>query len=377
MKLPGLDIPYEIGLRLYQCGTAFGITDRNTVSIAPHISAFVERVGTLEGLDVRGQGSFNIFYDLSPDLQIEALSLGGFDGGSANVGMRRGKPHRGTMQKLSGDDAYEMEKAWAELWYGLLACVAGVGPKIYAAGFTSKKEVVVFLQKGIGELKELADSRLVNVDGQLELQEKPWREGFLYAASLFKVINDVSQMGMILCDIKPGNIIMMNDTDVLLIDFDPAFTVILDEDNSVWDPECIVFLNTFLLLSSARCHANSSAMQGATYLLPSNLMMLMYNIKTKGAATSLCSIFLRMKRDEALRLPGLMRASREQPQRLVQSIMHHAGHYLGWWRAKFGGQDSRCGPPYSYDDRVPVIEQIALRLYDEALPAEGPLLEAE
>lgn len=355
--LPGTEISYDKGHDMYRHGVAFCNTKFNTVAYSADLSHFVNEVGTLSNADHRisqlDRGEYNNFYSLSAELQARASAFGQYDQ-PLSIGMRRTRFIKKPDRNNPAVFARFVEKEWTELWYGLMAAAAGIGPPIIGGGLTSHDTGVMLMQRGIQSVKDLMEDT--------NLKEK---HGNVYALSLDKLMVATGTIGMILCDIKPGNMIVMSNEDLLLIDFDPSFTVMLQPDDKMWNSECVEFINIFLLLSHTACLLNTEAVKGLTFFVRARLRTLIDKFSTSASdSNDLCGIFVKMARANASYMGTLMKVASTNPKMLAAHILYMAGHYLGWYSKRDESQlpDDQydCIPKLAYGPNdLPIIEQIA------------------
>jgi len=354
--LPGTSVEYDTGLNLYREHVGFGNTSMNTVAYSAELSALVEDIGTSDpdsygGMKFVGNGSFNEFYALSEGLHQRVLAVAGGDGLGMNtkIGMRRMQSKRKVRPDVDLPKYTRIQElSWAELWYGLIAHLAGIGVRIFAASWTTHM-AVSFIEQGSSNLQDLIDDKH-GVPALTDRERLGQRRGNAYAISLETIMRATGNIGMVLADMKPENIVVMDESTLKFIDFDPKYTVILDNGIG-WDSECVEFINIFLLLSYMLCRRNTDVGRGLLSQVIRRFETLLNTIKQK--QTKLCNIFLQIVKNNA-KNSGLGLAATEYPNGLASEVLYQAGHYIGWW-----DNPSKACPPFSYNEYKPIIEQIA------------------
>ena len=348
--LPGTNVNYLMGLELYQSKQyAFCNTQMNTVSYTTKLHAIVESIESMTHdypeLTPGPTGSFNDFFTLSDQLRRVVTEAAGdiytqYDE-PPSVGLRRSVVQR--------DYTDTPGSVWTELWYALIANAAGIGPKIFAGGLTSSGRAVLLMEHG----------KLGSLDSFLLIHPEQYDTGRAYSPSLKQLLAKSGRLGMVLGDIKPGNIIVMTDTELQFIDFDPKFTVLLEADT--FDHKCVEFINTFLLLSQMMCHAKGSTVRGLEEDLIDTLKM-GYSMLNGGVGGGLCGILGRLLKNDRRLISKNDTTSRMDL--VAKHVLFMAGEYLGWWQ---GGVDRGCLIPWKFEDRKPIIVQItdaALRVHE-------------
>lgn len=348
---------YLVGLELYQSKQyAFCNTQMNTVSYTTELHATIESIESMTHdypeLTPGPTGSFNDFFTLSDQLRRVVTEAAGYIytqyDEPPSVGLRRSVVQR--------DYTDTPGSVWTELWYALIANAAGIGPKIFAGGLTSSGRAVLLMEHG----------KLGSLDSFLLTHPEQYDTGRAYSPSLKQLLAKSGRLGMVLGDIKPGNIIVMTDTELRFIDFDPKFTVLLEA--GTFDHKCVEFINTFLLLSQMMCHAKGSTVRGLEEDLVATLNVgysMLNGVGGDQHDQQLCGILGRLLKDEHRLIKRLKNDWLASHMDLVaKHVLFMAGEYLGWWQ---GGVDRGCLIPWTFKDGEPIIIQIvnaALHVHD-------------
>lgn len=175
------------------------------------------------------QGANNVARILSKESSNDVLRNAGYDDRIGRAVVIRGP--------VRYSDTTETD--WQEAWNSLWASSVGLHPTVYAV-VNTKANGVKYLVQGGSDMNNLLNGDVSDL-------------GVEYAAPLRDAIKKASSFGVIMTDIKPGNIVYMPDKTVMFIDLDPHMTL-MAADEMYASAECCEFVNILMLLSYMYCN---------------------------------------------------------------------------------------------------------------------------
>jgi len=232
----------------------------------------------------------------------------------------------------------EPDFGWQEAWMVLHAAARGVHPRVYGCVLFKRPDdrrsaACYVMESGID-----LHTFLIKYPHRAETSVLPL--GYLLEWALKRA----SDMGLLLSDNKTDNMVVILDgTDqpklIKFIDFGADFARLDDAD-----PECIYFINAFLLVNQAKCSLRGYA----TASMTSNILERLGELITKyeeTTQTNLCHILVYMKADEARRWSSLF--GEKDPTDIAKGVVHQARHY-----------NVDCGEQGQFDKGRPLVPQM-------------------
>lgn len=140
---------------------------------------------------------------------------------------------RVSKRPVEEDDEETLYQSCIELWYALQAGVLKIGPAILISGLLSDNRIGMIMERGKYSVHDYLKEQF------------PQPHDCKYAESLQSQVQKASENGWLLCDINTRNMIITKENEILLIDFDSAQTVVLND----FDAACVEFINLFLLIN--------------------------------------------------------------------------------------------------------------------------------
>lgn len=375
-NIPGSGTSYEDGLNLFLQGASFGCKANGDVIMETwaerdakdpanndSLGLLLDQFATAsnawldENSTARGRGSYNNFWNIRRDntfLRHIFENVYGDTSGTVpsffhlitsgtrfeapfSVGVRRSK----LAQPLT--NVTEARKAWEENFMCFKAFKAGIGVRIMGCVWreypTQVLEVGVDLDKWIDGIDTI--ERLGRHHWDQEHNERRYRLGAAAAQSLVDAFTTAGQIGMLLMDLKGGNMVVLNG-EVKFIDLGSDFSKL----NYTASTSCITFLNQFLFMSYLGCFKGHSwAARGLTSVLrPQLFQVLLPQYSRPVSASKLCGVFMELKRDqvakEAHNPAGTGLKTTYSPTVLAQNVFFMASWYSQWLRS-----DSPCHVP--------------------------------
>lgn len=364
--LPGTNLTYKTAFELFKWPTAFGVTPMNTVAYNRELQDLIDWVGAMSQIyftRVKG-GTFNAFYEfVDDDDEDRVLATAKYTPelmeqikfSEAGVGVRRSR-HIVINDETSYNTRIEAD--WDETFLTIVAALAGIGPRVLAAGHTSKEYILV-LERGHSDLANLFRKNAWGPSGP----------PVSYSSKLATLMRISGQLKLVLTDMKTGNMILIKGQDssgsddrLCFIDFDSKSAVIVESANA----ECVEFINIFLFMSFVYHYHMTNAMAMATTAIRERLETLLLQFRNPNDAStqtfelSLCGILLTLARKDERKYTGLLRLVRSDSRLLARYILNQCGHYLKWRQ----GPSSRIPAFDDSENAPPIIEQIARRALD-------------
>ena len=215
------------------------------------------------------KGTYNKYFVVDRPTQDKTLEASGFNtdsSGNIKVGRRGpvkyappytmgnlGNPIAPNVlttrfSTLTREDKKKLEFAkkvygtWTEIETSIKLAEKGLAPPVYAAGVTTNGSAWMLLRAMSSSLSSVLNNENVS-DETFKLIGK----------DLTKKIREISDMNLLLVDIKAGNITVDTSTNtVYFIDFGADFSAFVT-DPKVANTECIMLVNSFLMLSWTLC----------------------------------------------------------------------------------------------------------------------------
>lgn len=262
------------------------------------------------------------------------------------------------------------ESSWAETWLSMKVAATGYGPRVYGAQISSIGMLSI-VEAADADLHEYLDS-----SSPLHDMREPgaWYE-FL-GKYLAKAVVGASSSGILMCDMKPPNVLVKWDHDdpnscrVMMSDFDPYFTVMFPDPKHV---ECVTMLNLIMLVSSIDCYRGVKSLPDKYYRpLVHACVKEILKRNTLANASTLCAIASKLK------------PSGEEFE--GKSLFNKAGNPLPVGRiaplvvymlAEYGGQhyspsDRARYTCWEYDHDKPLLPQIMAKFARDLLEEYNP-----
>jgi hypothetical protein len=193
------------------------------------------------GLTMVGSGTFNVVFRQAvgaPAVDLPVVHM-------KNVVLRLTRPDRDKNGQTRYQEEYYASK---ELHTSLFASANGVGVRVLAASIYEGIREARSMKFGTFLVLEQAKGDLHRTLTRVGVKEAKAAE---WAVATVNLLCKASLLGMVLFDIKPGNILVFHDGRVRLTDFDSAFCLIKPKE----DWRALVLINVLLL----SCHVRNIA----------------------------------------------------------------------------------------------------------------------
>tara|TARA_Y100000748_G_scaffold263218_1_gene232154 strand:+ start:127 stop:1572 length:1446 start_codon:yes stop_codon:yes gene_type:complete len=349
-------LTWQRGLEMFRRGACFGVTRNHEITTNDTINESLR--GLLEMYTVHGYtkklqnttfGKNNSFGGLPPDDSRNVTNLTGHPG--SDVGRR-------IETQDSSEDAELDNLQWNEVWLTLYASLMDVGPLVYAIGRCGTgNRLAMLVQKGTHSLHE----ELGNLLNKLKSTRQWFWEAYdthllskdtlarakAVSRSLAGLVKKTGEIGLLLIDIKAGNVVVFDGDDdwpsVKMIDFDYDYTRLVprptpgaESMGSTALPKCVEFVNGLWLLSFLACRHRDTA-----HLVVEDLIArLRYIGETKFSedGRGLCDV-LRTLNAKGVQIGGDLLDVDDPSLGLPKLLVDMMSHYMGWKK----GQTITCG----------------------------------
>jgi hypothetical protein len=352
--LPGSTIVAKAAYKLFREGVVFATREDGEVAHGGEdgdetVDAVAKILSNDGAVKKRiGKGSFNLFYEIEEYYAASAVAVLGYDPDDPAMRMVGKRTQMMPLIQQAGEDEAVFQKRrgnlFHEVWISLIAGAVGIAPRVHCAYLKDGNRLTMFIQRGKMGLDRYLDADYIYQNTVREVSQ-----------SLDVILARASSMGLVLTDIKPENMIVMNDNTLRFIDFDPVFTMFVNADS-----DCVELINILLLCNSVHCFFPNTAGMMVTKDIRRRLReRLLPKFENDLSTSSLCGMLLTLYKDEAQKYPKLetlFRAQSTQHEAIAQHVLFMAGHYAGW----AVGKDYECGR--DIDNNSPVIEQIAEKI---------------
>ena len=338
-------LTWQRGLEMFKNGTYFGVTRDRKITTGDALGDLLEKyadddayIAKLSKMASWKKGAHNSFGVLLPkDCRYVTNQT---NCPESDVGLRIQTEF--PSNDVSDEELYRLQ--WDEVWLTLYAAVKDVGPLVYAIGsYGIGERLGMLVQKGthslIGELEAL---KRTGLDTDL-LPEATKTRAKAVSRSLAELVKKTGEIGLLLADIKAGNMIVLDGADgpsVKMIDFDPRYTRLVPRPTpgavgTVANSECVEFVNGLWLLSFLACWHRAAA-----HLLVEDLIVRLRDIghlKFSGDERGLCNVLRTLNaKGNQLGYPQL--EASDESLVLPELLIYTMAHYMGWEE----GEDEAC-----------------------------------
>lgn len=339
-QLPGnAAITFNSGFRLFKSGACFYTDADGNVSLHDSLDLYnVVNLYTDEPPFRRG--TYNSFYHINEDVKKSmsntTIPLGG------RLGLRVSSAAISHPYPL-----YTLENMWEEAWATLHAAAEGLHPRVYLFGLikTSDNDSQSWIRAAyVTERYESLFDAL-----QTNAQTKEW--GAARSNELNKLIEDMSNFGLIHTDIKPKNVVIddaktnAKHRQFMIIDLGGDF-VRLDRQGTI-DRRCIQLINTLLMTITTFCDDGGTGANGIalTTDLRSSLSKLQKDRQKRGkfnnTDANLCNLMVRLRMEDSELLDKSTSFFRNDNYELMaKHIIAMADHYA----IKSTDPSQQCAP---------------------------------
>ena len=350
--LPGTNLNLESGFQLAQSGVVFANKADGSVIYGgqtPELQELYLKLEKERPKEDGRKGSFNSFVAMPKTAAQKAAALLGF---AEDLQMGARRQLRGT--------PYLKKKLWHELWMTLHAAAEDIAPPVLSGIITGDGRLSMFLERGESLRKYL--ERNENQNAALKM-----------GASLVEILDKASEMRLIMSDIKPDNIVVLSESKMRFIDFDPVYTAFVDAR-----PECIMLINTMLFLNMVSCHNVTPTYQSFTVFACAKLRQLTRDLEAGKGEDELCNVLSQLAGKDAESftevetmfqyVKAAYGGSDDKARRAIAAqVIFMAGHYAGW---------VDDGKPYAcarrFDKTTPALSQIARQITAALAPSFVP-----
>ena len=384
--LAGLDLTYKEALARFRAGDVFRSSHANTVAIDNAMLAPLNAISGDIAQSTQVQvphGGLNDFFPLvETDRDTLLVRMSDEDRTffrDMAFGMRRARDskiatHPNLVLRL-GDETYasESEREFAEVWNMLQAAMAGIGPRVLAAGLLFYKDgqlAVSVLEKGTPLPRQIRlimrESKRVQALGYDDGRFR-YNNGEFMSQHLVDAFKRTGEMKLLMGDTKPGNTVVF-ESKCSFIDFDPRFTTYLDEQTNEL---CVEFLNVTLFLSAISCNREETNITaGLTSGLRRRMEdhLLPHVRRQQDGFFSMCEIMGDFKLSDANPAkPWLNEKNTLIPNVIGEMIMHRVNNYLSTFCERQLDQTSRTAAPIFYQLAERALERMRSP-YDVQVP---------
>ena len=268
--LPGTEITFEQGLRLFTQGVLFYMDTSKNVQVAMfevdgNPKSVLNKLMVKDGpvrdnwgkLKVtRNIGSSNSFYSLDSELCREIAAT--TNNGASVVPDMGARISRDVLSRGQPSSNFNKKalSLWEELWATLHAASMGLHPHVFLAGLWQENTAVAATDP-IKYRSVYVTARYVSLQSGLRSGRDGW--GADNAGALDVLVRDISRAGFIHTDIKPANVLvdesLSSGRKFMIIDMGSDFLRFVQNDEIA--VECIQLINTLLMIITVFCHGDA------------------------------------------------------------------------------------------------------------------------